>query len=139
MNIGIDIDGVLTDYERFVADYGAKFCTEHNIPYSIKPEHYDEGKVFGWTEEQTEAFWNEYLVYYASNYPTREFASEMIQKLKDKGVAKVEEIDTIDAVVDFRVVLELLGIGILLSIISSLASMISIQRFSPLTILKERS
>lgn len=85
MRIGIDIDGVLTDYERFVADYGAKFCTEHNIPYSIKPEHYDEGKVFGWTEEQTEAFWNEYLVYYASNYPTREFASEMIQKLKEEG------------------------------------------------------
>jgi len=55
------------------------------------------------------------------------------------GNVNIEEIDTIDAVVDFRVVLELLGIGILLSIISSLASMISIQRFSPLTILKERS
>lgn len=55
------------------------------------------------------------------------------------GNVKVQEINTIDAVVDIKVVMELLGIGILLTLISSLASMISIQRFSPLTILKERS
>ena len=52
---------------------------------------------------------------------------------------QVETIDSIEAVVDFTVVMQLLGIGILLTLISSLASMISIQRFSPLTILKERS
>ncbi len=55
------------------------------------------------------------------------------------GVAQVQAIDKIDAVVDFTVIAELLGIGVFLTIISSLASMISIQRFSPLTILKERS
>ena len=52
---------------------------------------------------------------------------------------KVEAIDSIEAVVDFTVVMQLMGIGILLTLMSSLASMISIQRFSPLTILKERS
>lgn len=56
-----------------------------------------------------------------------------------KGNIQVQEIETIDAVVDVNVVMELLGIGVLLTLISSLASMISIQRFSPLTILKERS
>lgn len=85
MRIGIDIDGVLTDYERFIADYGAKYCIEHKIPFAIEPEHYEESKVFGWTEEQTTKFWNEYLVYYASDYPAREFASEVIQKLKEEG------------------------------------------------------
>lgn len=35
--------------------------------------------------------------------------------------------------------LQILGVGVLLSLASSLASMISIHRFSPLTILKERS
>ena len=55
------------------------------------------------------------------------------------GNIQVQEIDTIDAVVDMYVVIELLGIGVLLTLFSSLASMISIQRFSPLTILKERS
>lgn len=55
------------------------------------------------------------------------------------GIVEVETIDTIDAVVDLQVILELLGIGIALTLVSSLASMISIQKFSPLTILKERS
>ena len=56
----------------------------------------------------------------------------------NKGV-QINQIDSIDAVVDYVVLLELLGIGLFLTLISSLASMISIIRFSPLTILKERS
>ena len=55
------------------------------------------------------------------------------------GNKQVEEISSIDAVVDVYVVLELLGIGMILTAISSIASMISIIKFSPLTILKERS
>ena len=51
----------------------------------------------------------------------------------------VSDYQEIDAVVDIKVVLELLGISLGLVFVSSLASMISIQRFSPLTILKERS
>ena len=54
------------------------------------------------------------------------------------GIAKVNEIDSINAVVDFKVLAELLGIGVLLTLLSSLASMIAIARFSPLQILKER-
>lgn len=60
-------------------------------------------------------------------------------EMEHKGTVQIQSIDTIDAVVDFTVIIQLLGIGILLTIMSSLASMISIQRFSPLTILKERS
>ena len=52
---------------------------------------------------------------------------------------KVDRVDKIDAVVDYKVILELIGIGMLLTIVSSCAAMVSIQRFSPLTILKERS
>ena len=59
--------------------------------------------------------------------------------MRFNGNRQVEQINTIDAVVDMTVVIELLGIGILLTLISSLASMISIIKFSPLTILKERS
>jgi len=57
----------------------------------------------------------------------------------EKGRPKVEAYESIDAVVNIRVLLELLGIGLTLILISSLAAMISIQRFTPLTILKERS
>lgn len=55
------------------------------------------------------------------------------------GTVNVQTIDTINAVVDITVVAQLLGIELALMLVSSLASMISIQRFSPLTILKERS
>lgn len=82
MRIGIDIDGVLTDIERFLADYGTKFCIENNLPINIIEGEYDEKKTFNWTEEQTIKFWNEYIVYYATEYLPREFAPEVINKLK---------------------------------------------------------
>lgn len=56
-----------------------------------------------------------------------------------KGMPIVQAYNSIDAVVSITVILELLGIGLTLILISSISSMISIQRFSPLTILKERS
>ena len=56
-----------------------------------------------------------------------------------KGTPNIEAYDSIDAVVSISVLLELLGIGLTLILISSLSAMISIQRFTPLTILKERS
>lgn len=58
---------------------------------------------------------------------------------KINGMLTVQAFDSIDAVVNVKVLLQLFIIGILLTLISSLASMISIQKFSPLTILKERS
>ena len=58
---------------------------------------------------------------------------------KFNGVHVVQAFDSIDAVVDIKVLFELLGIGVLLNLVSGRASMISIQKFSPLTILKERS
>lgn len=60
-------------------------------------------------------------------------------EMERKTKVEVSSIDKIDAVVDITVIAELLGIGLGLTLVSCLASMISIQRFSPLTILKERS
>ena len=56
-----------------------------------------------------------------------------------KGTPNIQAYDSINAVVNIGVLLELLGIGLALILISSLSAMISIQRFTPLTILKERS
>ncbi len=55
------------------------------------------------------------------------------------GIARVKQVDDINAVVNLKVLAELLGIGLILTLIGSLASMIAISRFSPLTILKERT
>lgn len=83
MKIGIDIDGVLIDYTRFMYDYGSKFCVEKHLPLTIKPNGMDEA-IFGWDEQVTEEFWNTYLKEYVTNCPARNFASEVIQKLKEK-------------------------------------------------------
>jgi len=85
MRIGIDIDGVLMDIERFMIDYGAKYCTENNLPINIKLGEYDECEFFNWTQEEAIKFWNKYLVHYATKYPSREFVSEVIHKLKEEG------------------------------------------------------
>lgn len=74
-----------------------------------------------------------------SNNFGRDFPRGNMWQQNIGGTIQVETIDSIEAIVDLEVVLQLLGIGIGLTLISSLASMVSIQRFSPLTILKERS
>ena len=55
------------------------------------------------------------------------------------GVVQVQAFDSIDAVVDLKVLVELLALGLIITLISGSSAMISIQKFSPLTILKERS
>ena len=74
------------------------------------------------------------------NMPGRSNSSD---SKKDKtpsfGVARVKQVDDINAVVNIKVLGKLLGIGLLLTLVGSLASMIAISRFSPLAILKERS
>ena len=55
------------------------------------------------------------------------------------GVVQVQAFDSINATVDGKVLVQLFAIGIGLTLISRSACMVSIQRFSPLTILKERS
>lgn len=105
MRIGIDIDGVLTDIERFILDYGTKYCIENNLPININEGEYDECKAFNWTEEQAIKFWNEYIVYYATKYKAREFASEIINKLKQEG----HEIYLVTARNDYGVPKEYIG------------------------------
>lgn len=85
MRIGIDIDGVLTDIEKFIYDYGIKYCIENNLEYNVREEEYDEEKMLKISSQNAEKFWNTYLKYYATKYPTREFASEVIKKLKQEG------------------------------------------------------
>ena len=74
----------------------------------------------------------------SENIPGNNDSNKKDFKDMNFGVAKVNAVDSINAVVDFKVLTQLLGIGVLLTLVSSLASMIAIARFSPLQILKER-
>lgn len=85
MNIGIDIDGVLTDLERTTIDFGTKMCIEENWPITMDLSKYWEVEAFGWTSEQADKFWNKYLVEYVTQSPARRFAKEIISKLREEG------------------------------------------------------
>ena len=58
--------------------------------------------------------------------------------MKFNGIVNIEQVDTMEAVVDFKVLMQLLLIGVSLTVVSSISSCVAIARFSPLTILKER-
>lgn len=84
MNIGVDIDGVLTDMERMAIDYGTKMCVEEKIPIKLNVEKYWESEKYSWTVEQENKFWNKNLIPYIVESETRKFAAEVLEKLQQE-------------------------------------------------------
>ena len=82
MNIGIDIDGVLTDMEREITDYATKMCVEEQIPIKVDSTQYYESDSFDWNQEQVDKFWYKYLVPYVKEANSRKYAKEIIQELR---------------------------------------------------------
>lgn len=85
MNIGIDIDGVLTNIAEFALEKGLEFCKETGKGKLIKMSSYDTKEAFGWDQETDDAFWKKYLFLYAEENPVIDKASENIKKLKEDG------------------------------------------------------
>ncbi len=81
MKIGIDIDGVLTNLEKWQIETGKKFLNKEveNI------EGYEIYQIFNVPKQSDKEFWNKYLYEYVINEPAREGASETIQFLKEQG------------------------------------------------------
>lgn len=84
MRLGIDIDGVLTDFEKWQLEVGSKFFIKYNKNIVV-PEGYDSDTVFNVTKEMDSEFWHDYLYDYAKNEPARKFTGEVIDKLRDEG------------------------------------------------------
>lgn len=85
MNIGIDIDGVLTDVRKFVIEEGSKYCKEHNKGELINPDVYEMKEMFGWNLATIFNFWRKNIFKYAKENPVIDGASENIKKLKEDG------------------------------------------------------
>ena len=85
MRIGIDIDGVLTDVERWQLDYGSKFYYERYQKEIVDFEGYDTNQIFNVDDKLDEEFWREYFKEYSLNVEARKFANEVIDKLKQEG------------------------------------------------------
>lgn len=83
MNIGIDIDGVLTDDDTYRIDTMTKYCYENNLGTLDNPYKY-ESKC-KWSEEIKEDYRQKYYFDYVKNMPARKFAAEVIEKLHNEG------------------------------------------------------
>ena len=85
MNIGIDIDGVLTDVIRYACDYGSKYFFEKYGKLGININAWSLKDMFNVTDEEDKKCWSTIVENYSINEPARPFASEIINKLKKEG------------------------------------------------------
>lgn len=81
MNIGIDIDGVFTDLEKFMRTegeifYGKKIANQNGS---------DLDSLFGVSKERKKDFWDAKYRDYILNYPFRPDANLVTHELKDDG------------------------------------------------------
>ena len=84
MNIGIDIDGVLTNDDDYILGTTSKFCYEHNLKPFVNADLYEFDKL-DWDANIVNDYRKEYFINYVKNVPQREFASEVIKKLRKDG------------------------------------------------------
>lgn len=82
MNIGIDIDGVMTKQDKYVKKYFSKFLQEKNISFKQDRTKARYNMQFGVTQEVEDAFWNEYAFHYAKVVKVMSNASQIIDKLR---------------------------------------------------------
>lgn len=85
MNIGIDIDGVMTDIEKFQLDFGSKFYYEKYNKNIVNSSEYETYDIFNIDEKTDNKFWWKYYLYYEFKIKPREFTSEVIKKIMSEG------------------------------------------------------
>ena len=84
MNIGFDIDGVMTNEEDYEIECLTKYVYEHNLPDMINPLAYETRK-YDDMEKMFEIYIDNFIEEYAKNGQPRLFASEVIHKLRQDG------------------------------------------------------
>ena len=85
MKIGIDIDGVITDIEKWQLDYGSKFYYEKYHKGIANPKGYETIEIFDSSRECDDSFWEKNFKDYSVNVEARKFANEVISKLRNEG------------------------------------------------------
>lgn len=84
MIIGFDIDGCMTDDNRFKLEQYGKYLYEHDLPEMDLPYAY-ERKISFMSNEEFHAFFRENLFYYIENVQPLLFVSEVMHKLHEDG------------------------------------------------------
>lgn len=81
MTIALDIDGVLTDLEKFMKEEGKKFYGKEVVNECGR----DLDEIFAVSKEEKDAFWNAKFMEYMKEYPFREEVSEVTHRLRKAG------------------------------------------------------
>lgn len=88
-NIGLDLDGVLTEHDKFQLEKGLNyFCKKYQKSPSevIKNlQGYDVTEIFGCSNYERFFFWGRFIWEYCSIYPPRLGASEITKKWMKEG------------------------------------------------------
>ncbi len=83
MNIGIDIDGVLTDMENYIGTVGKKYTFENNLGFD---DTMNTNTIYGFlSKEDSHRFWDAHWEKYATTIKMRKNASNVIEKIKNDG------------------------------------------------------
>ena len=82
MNIGIDLDGVLTDIQGFNRKHAPPFFKKRFNREVADPNPYDIRDIFACPENEYKAYWTKYLLRYAIFEPARPGAKAFTRKLK---------------------------------------------------------
>lgn len=85
MNIGIDVDGVLTDFERYQLRRGKKYFATKNHGTSVNEDQILIRNIFSCSESEERKFWTRYLIPYCLFEPARKEAARTIKTLREKG------------------------------------------------------
>jgi len=85
MNIGIDIDGVLTDIQGFNHRHAPTFFKKKFGRKIVDESLYDIRDIFKCPEEEYKAYWKKYLLVYAIFEPAQKDARKTVRKLHKDG------------------------------------------------------
>ena len=85
MNIGIDVDGVLTDIQGFNRKYAPPFFKRKFNRDIVDETPYDIRDMFQCPEDERYAYWKRYLLQYAIAEPARKDAKKIVRKLHEDG------------------------------------------------------
>lgn len=81
MNIGFDVDGVLTDIATFQINHGTKYFKR--MPTNVNC--YDVKGMFECNEKESKKFWKKYIWKYCLLERPRKYASTFMLKLRKQG------------------------------------------------------
>jgi len=85
MNIGIDIDGVLTDIQDFHFRHAPRFFKKRFNRDVVDKTPYDIRDIFKCPESEYKAYWKKHLLRYAIFEPARKGAKTTVRQLRKDG------------------------------------------------------